>query len=171
MAIADWQVERWVFTQHELMNPQRCKRDDLFQAQPCGSQFAICGIMVNRNGKATNQWADGTVGVSAEQAAAAEAEESLTSFRWDSESAETWLDVVTKNGMFVQFWMGIVEFEIHEVKTTRLSVRADSITEAIATATVGPLQYRLLKEQVVESEFVEEVEWAFVKTNSGNCAI
>ncbi len=171
MAHADWKIERWVFTQNELMNPQRCNRDDLFVSQPCGRQFAVCGILVNRLGEATNRWADGTVGISTEQAAAAEAEETLTSFKWDGENADTWLEVVTKNGMFVQFWCGVVDFEIHEIKTTKLSVRADSITEAIAIATVGPLQYRLLKENVVESSSDEETELVFVANDSGNCAI
>ena len=178
MAISDFSVERWVFTQAEWMNPLKCRRNDQFVAQPCGTKFALCGIMVDRTGKATNGWSDGGVGVSFQDRAAAEAEESLTQLSEDHNGrqievpAETWLDVVVdKNGYFVQFWTGVVEFEIHEIRTTRLMVRADTISEAIAIATVGPLNRRLIKEEVVQNEMIPEVELVFIKTDHGNHSI
>lgn len=98
--------ERWVFTEAELKNPQGVKRSDEFIADSLSGEI---GIVVTRQGDATNLWADGTRGVPHdEQAYAAEQEQLIKGpapvrCRY-VEYAETWHDVWTNDaGDFLGF--------------------------------------------------------------------
>lgn len=75
--------ERWCFTERELAEPallKMCRGTDEFIAQvvdpATGESAAEMGIIVLRNGTATNRWEDGTAGVPEELRAEAEEDES-----------------------------------------------------------------------------------------------
>ena len=56
--------ERWVFTDAELADPKKCKRDDEFVTLcDYGEPLERQGVIVYRDGRITNRWADGTAGV------------------------------------------------------------------------------------------------------------
>ena len=98
--------ERWAFSESELADPTECKSDDELVAYidlddgyegTDGQQ-----IIVYRNGRATNRYADGTVGVSEALALLAEEEESL--LHDNGEDTAGWRDVETnKTGNFIRF--------------------------------------------------------------------
>jgi len=95
-------TERWVFTEKELAAPSvnGCKSHDMFIATGLGLPEE--GVFVYRNGVVSNYYGDGIVGVTQEHKDLAEAVETL----YDQDSgdmADTWRDVCTNNGMFVDF--------------------------------------------------------------------
>lgn len=81
--------QRWIFRKEELDNPERCRSDDLFITSVPSSEV---GIYIKRNGKATNEWGDGTVGVP--QEVQEEAEDTETYYDSDTNDyADVWKDV------------------------------------------------------------------------------
>lgn len=98
--------ERWAFSESELADPSKCKSDDELVAYvdlddgyggTDGQQ-----IIVYRNGRASNRYADGTAGVP--EALALLAEEQETLLHTNGEDTFDWRDVETnKTGAFVQF--------------------------------------------------------------------
>lgn len=99
-------IERWAFTESELLDPSKCKRDDEFAViishDPPSEPIEI-PVLVYRNGKCTNRWADGIAGVSEEHTALAEAEDQLYATDFDDSTSE-WRDVLTDDeGNFIRF--------------------------------------------------------------------
>jgi len=98
--------ERWAFSESELADPTKCKSDDELVAYvdfddgyggTDGQQ-----VIVFRNGRASNRYADGTAGVPLAIALRAEEEETLLHTHGDDTAA--WRDVETnKDGIFVRF--------------------------------------------------------------------
>lgn len=100
-------IEQWVFTQDELKNPKRCRGDDEFFAScsytdaPELETWRERGILVYRNGKATNRYGDGTAGISEKERELVEDEETLHALTGD-EYADAWRTVISKNEKFLQ---------------------------------------------------------------------
>jgi hypothetical protein len=73
--------ERWCFTEYELGNPEAlkaCRGEDEFVASAYdeeGNRLEL-GVLVYRDGRATNRWEDGTAGVPEEVQREAEVDES-----------------------------------------------------------------------------------------------
>lgn len=98
--------ERWAFSESELADPAKCESHDELVAYvdfddgydgTDGQQ-----VIVYRNGRASNCYADGTRGVPLALALLAEQEESLLHI--DGGDTAAWRDVETnKDGIFVQF--------------------------------------------------------------------
>lgn len=82
--------QRWVFTQAELArNGKGCEAHDEFIATlPSETEL---GVIVYRNGKVSNRWADGTAGVPRGIAELANEVETLGTP--DGELADEWHDV------------------------------------------------------------------------------
>jgi len=98
--------ERWAFSESELANPSQCRSDNELVAYvdlndnyggTDGQQIIVC-----RNGRATNRYADGTAGVPEALALLAEEEETL--LHADGDDTAGWRDVETdKTGIFIRF--------------------------------------------------------------------
>jgi len=98
--------ERWAFSDSELADPAKCRSDDELVAYidyddgyggTDGQQ-----VIIHRNGRASNRYADGTVGVPLAIALLAEEEETL--LHEDGGDTAAWRDVETnKAGTFVRF--------------------------------------------------------------------
>jgi hypothetical protein len=111
--------ERWVFTLPELEHPERCSRGDVFLAwvDTEGDGKDETDVQVDRRGRVSNTWGDGTCGVTAPvRALAADVEEyTIPISTYDDgterggmaeagEYADQWRDVVTDSeGRFVRF--------------------------------------------------------------------
>ena len=98
-------IERWVFTKYEYARLKINDRSfnptnyDEFVALPIGCEI---GIIAYRNGKSSNRWADGTVGVSADLQEEVSEAESFATLE-GNEIADVWLDVETNNqGEFIR---------------------------------------------------------------------
>lgn len=100
-------IERWAFTDWELMHPGECNSADDFFVSVEGCELAV---VVSRNGNVTNRWEDGTVGVPDHVRQEADREETLwkpswlrNDVSWDSD-ADHWYDVyVNSSGHFMGF--------------------------------------------------------------------
>jgi len=103
--------ERWAFSESELADPAACNAyDELIAIVP----DCELGIIVCRNGEVSNRWEDGAVGVPADVAEAANADESLYHPDLDT-YADVWADVfVDADGA----WLGWAK-AAPEVRTTR----------------------------------------------------
>jgi hypothetical protein len=94
--------ERWCFAKADLQHPQWCRSVDQFIARVPGYEI---GVVVQRNGSATNLWEDGVIGIPPEVAMIAEADESPMTR--SGEPADEWRDVVCgKEGQFVGWKVG-----------------------------------------------------------------
>lgn len=100
------QVERWVFTNWELKHPETCRRDDEFLTAESYDPYGM-GILMYRDGNATNRTADGTAGVDKEAKEWANDQETYIKDKHSREDQEedmfasTWRDVfATWNGKF-----------------------------------------------------------------------
>ena len=94
---------RWVFTDQELSTPQLCRAEDEFFAFPTldGGEN---GVIVYRDGRVTNRFADGTAGVPDEIYQAAG--DCTTLISSENQMADNWQDVYTdEDGNFVD-WTG-----------------------------------------------------------------
>jgi hypothetical protein len=100
-------TERWAFTAEELRNPEGCRRDDVFVPHVGAEGGRFVGVLVDRRGKATNQYADGSWGVTGEDAGLAEANEMVVRLPFDVGEYhyvfECWDVVVDHAGGFVAF--------------------------------------------------------------------
>lgn len=92
------QQERWCFTDTELTERTLCRREDEFLAAGAGDSLVI----IYRNGRASNRYFDGTIGVTAVDVAAAESDESPYHIS-TQEIADNWCEVNTLDGNFVSF--------------------------------------------------------------------
>jgi hypothetical protein len=97
--------ERWAFTEAELKQPAACTSHDELVAAVEESEIAV---LVQRNGKPSNRYADGTAGVPAEISEAVEAVEEyghpVDGDYNRLEPTAQWKDVVvTHDGDFVAF--------------------------------------------------------------------
>lgn len=89
--------ERWVFTQAEIENGGNgCRRDDCFFASIPGSDVRV---VMMRNGQATRQYSDGSLGVTPEDSDEAESQETL--YAEDGTPADEWRDVIADRGKLV----------------------------------------------------------------------
>jgi len=98
--------ERWAFSDAEFADPHKCKsHDELMACIDYDDGFDGTDgqqVIVYRNGKVSNRYADGTTGVPEGLAIAAEAEESL--LHPDGEDTSVWKDVVVgSSGEFLCF--------------------------------------------------------------------
>lgn len=98
--------ERWAFSDAEFANPHKCKSDDELVAYvDYDDEFEGTDgqqVVVYRDGRVSNRFADGTAGVPEGMAIAAEAEESL--LHPDGEDTSVWRDVVVgDSGEFLCF--------------------------------------------------------------------
>lgn len=98
--------ERWAFSESELANPSECKGyDELVAYVDFDDGFGGTKgvqIVVYRDGRSSNRYADGTAGISEGLAVLAELTESL--LHPNGEDTEAWRDVETdKAGNFIQF--------------------------------------------------------------------
>lgn len=106
--IKTMKIERWAFTSQELLDPSKCKRDDEFAVLIGGMRNGKyepheLPVLVYRNGKCSNRWGDGTVGVSTDDSALAEMEDDLYTLDYEDSTSE-WRDVVTDDeGNFISF--------------------------------------------------------------------
>jgi hypothetical protein len=83
--------QRWVFTQAEVAcNGKGCESHDEFIATLPEDQVEL-GVIVYRNGRVSNRWADGTAGVPKDLAELASEVETLSTP--DGELADEWHDV------------------------------------------------------------------------------
>lgn len=98
--------ERWAFSQSELNSPAACKGDNELVAyvdlDDDWDGVEGYSIIVYRNGKVSNRFSDGTVGMPRELANLANDVESL--LHPDGEETAEWRDVtVDKDGNFLRF--------------------------------------------------------------------
>lgn len=98
--------ERWAFSESELANPAKCEsHDELVAYVDFDNGYGGTDgqqVIVYRNGRASNRYADGTAGVPEALALLAEQEETL--LHTDGRDTAAWRDVETnKAGTFVQF--------------------------------------------------------------------
>ncbi len=98
--------ERWAFSESELADPSKCNGfDELVAYIDIDDEYEGTDgqqILVYRNGRATNRYANGTVGVPEALALLAEVVESL--LHDDGGDTAGWRDVETdKAGAFIQF--------------------------------------------------------------------
>ena len=92
--------ERWCFTKRELQDPKHCCRQDAHYAE--ADRTSEARVILTRDGKATNKWEDGVVGVPEEIQELAESDESPEGA--DGELADIWRDVIcTSDGQFLRF--------------------------------------------------------------------
>lgn len=106
VAAAD--VQRWVFTDHELKRyPQVARASDEFYVGVEGCELEV---IVRRDGTVTNRWGDGTYGVPEHIRKLADQEDVIWKPRrarqndTDDYHAANWLDVyVDRNGNFMGF--------------------------------------------------------------------
>ena len=89
-------TERWAFSESELAAPTQCSaNDDLVGEVPyeyAEENGIECGIIVYRNGRVSNRWDDGTVGVPTEAAELARECETLYHPN-TNETTAVWADV------------------------------------------------------------------------------
>ena len=111
-------VELWVFKEEELQDPSLYEGTDEFIAKPEGYDQ---GIVIQRNGLATNRWEDGKKGIKKKDRRAAESEEVLYEKpSGEAGEADTWKSVVTdKTDRFIRFAsetdeMPIIKAETHD---------------------------------------------------------
>jgi hypothetical protein len=100
-------TERWAFCESELANPAKCKSHDELLASVTTGPDSSEGIIVYRNGKASNRFADGTAGVPADLADEAEADEELYHPDLD-ETTNVWADVFVDHDGAWLGWAGPV---------------------------------------------------------------
>jgi hypothetical protein len=100
-------TERWAFAESELADPAACKAHDELLASATTGPDSSEGIIVYRNGKASNRFADGTAGVPADLAELAEADEELYHPDLD-EIADVWADVWVDDSGTWAGWAGPV---------------------------------------------------------------
>lgn len=93
--------ERWVFTGAELRaKGEDCNRYDTFVAIVPNFQL---GVLVYRNGEATNRWEDGTAGVPDGVRELAAAVETLATTETPVEPANRWCNVfVDEDGDLIE---------------------------------------------------------------------
>ena len=84
-----------------MVNPANCKGNDIFIATPPDEGLEM-GIQVQRNGKVSNNWADGTAGVPGYYRAMADTEDVLTTPD-GMETADVWRDVFVQDGKFIKW--------------------------------------------------------------------
>ena len=96
--------ERWAVTEAEKGRLEELSTDDEFVVgvdPEIVGHDEDCYVIVNRAGKCTNRWVDGTVGVPDEVKRDAEEADALIE-RGSGEEADEWIDVVTdENGRFL----------------------------------------------------------------------
>lgn len=87
----------------ERQNPEHARGDDEFLAFPSNEDGPTeLGIIVHRDGRVTNRWGDGSVGVNQEWYTLAADEEALVNFGGDADGG--WYDVlVDTQGNFVDW--------------------------------------------------------------------
>ena len=90
MSLPTPKVVRWVFTETELQNPKECSGEDLFIAD-AGEHI---GVLVYRNGKATDMYPNGEHGVPKKLQQAAE-NQNFVYHRQTDEIADTWRNTYT----------------------------------------------------------------------------
>lgn len=98
-------TERWAFSTAELLRPELCTNEDELVAFVPASEI---GVLVYRNGKVSNRYADGTTGVPADIAELADGIESLghpvDDDYADLQETNCWKDVVVNDdGSFQAF--------------------------------------------------------------------
>ena len=99
--------ERWVFTQEELLVPATCKRDDEFIVL-MSDILPEDGVLMRRDGLATNRYGDGTAGVTEDHAELAEGVETYATTGDNPQLADIWRDVFVDpdSGEFIGFLPG-----------------------------------------------------------------